>query len=84
MGSGSGVGRINSRIFTNSFAGKEREMAFPLMPKLYFGFQTKPQYSYNVYHQLADNGASFGSRGGKWNRQHGIYLVYNPPSSIGH
>jgi len=79
MGSGSGVGRINSRIFTNSFAGKEREMAFPLTPKRYFGFQTKPQYSYNVYHQLANNGASFGSRGAKWSRMNSQPISFNPP-----
>jgi hypothetical protein len=82
MGSGSGAGRINSRIFTNSFAGKEREMAFPLMPKLYFGFQTKPQYSYNVYHQLADNSAGFGSRGAKWALRNGIHTSYVPPAPI--
>jgi hypothetical protein len=54
-------------------------MAFPLNPKRYFGFQTKPQYSYNVYHQLANNGASFGSRGGKWALRNGINIAFNPP-----
>ena len=58
MGSGA---RLSSRIYTNSFAGKEREMAFPFVPNNYFGFQNKTQYSYNVYHQLANNGAGFGS-----------------------
>ncbi len=80
MGNVSGAGILNYRIFTNSFAGKEREMAFPLMPKLFFGFQTKPQYSYNVYHQLADNSAGFGSRGAKWALRNGIHTSYVPPS----
>lgn len=70
--------RISSRIFTNSFARKEQEMARPLVPHNYFGFQTKAQYSYNVYHQLANNGASFGSRGAKWARQHNIPVSFQP------
>ena len=41
--------RLNSRIFTNSFAGKEREMAFPFKPNNYFGFQNKPQYSESTF-----------------------------------
>ena len=75
MGSG-----FNSRIFTNSFAGKEREMALPLVPKLYFGFRTKSQYSYNVYRQLSNNGAGFGARGARWERIHGLQPVsFTPP-----
>ena len=79
MGTGSGPGRINSRIFTNSFASKENEMSFPLIPRNYFGFQNKKQYSYNVYHQLAYNGAGFGSRGARWARVYGISIAFNPP-----
>ena len=45
MGSGP---RIASKVFTNSFAGKEKEMATPLKPNNYFGFQNKTHYSYNV------------------------------------
>ncbi len=75
-----GSGSFNSRIFTNSFAGKEREMAFPLVPKLYFGFQTRHQYSYNVYHQLANNGAGFGSRGARWARVNNQPISFNPPN----
>ena len=73
-----GSGRINSRIYTNSFAGKEREMSFPFVPKNYFGFQNKTQYSYNIYHQLADNGAGFGARGARWARVNGIPVAFNP------
>ena len=76
MGSG-----FNSRIFTNSFAGKEREMALPLVPKLYFGFQTKSQYSYNVYHQLANNGAGFGARGARWARENKVNISFIPPTT---
>jgi hypothetical protein len=77
MGSGP---RIASKIFTNSFAGKEREMAFPLKPNNYFGFQNKTQYSYNVYHQLANNGASFGARGARWARVNKVNIHFIPPS----
>lgn len=76
---GSGL-RLNSRIYTNSFAGKEREMAFPLRPNNYFGFQAKPQYSYNVYHQLANNGASAGARGARWARVNNVPISFIPPN----
>ena len=71
---------LNSRIFTNSFAGKEREMAFPFRPKNYFGFQNKTQYSYNVYHQLANNGTGFGSRGARWARVNSLPISFKPPN----
>jgi hypothetical protein len=79
MGTGSGPGGLNSRIFTNSFAGKDREMAFPLVPKRYFGFQSKAQYSYNTYHSLADNSPGFGARGARWARANGVTIAFNPP-----
>ena len=75
MGSGF---RLGSRIYTNSFAGKEREMAFPLQPNNYFGFQNKIQYSYNVYHQLADNSSGFGSRGARWARVNNVPIHFIP------
>lgn len=70
---------MNSRIFTNSFSGKEREMALPLKPSLYFGFQNKTQYSYNVYHQLANNGAGAGARGARWSRVNNVPVAFVPP-----
>lgn len=76
MGSGF---RLGSRIYTNSFAVKEKEMVLPLKPHNYFGFQNKTQYSYNVYHQLADNGAGFGARGARWERVNNIKISFNPP-----
>jgi hypothetical protein len=75
---GSGL-RLSSRIYTNSFAGKEREMAFPLRPNNYFGFQNQTQYSYNVYHQLANNGASAGARGARWARINNVPILFVPP-----
>jgi len=71
--------RLASRIYTNSFAGKEREMAFPLVPNNYFGFQNRNQYSYNVYHQLANNGAGFGARGARWARVNNVQINFIPP-----
>ncbi len=76
MGSGT---RFSSRIFTNSFAGKDREMALPLRPNNYFGFQNQTQYSYNVYHQLANNGAGFGSRQARWARVNNVPISFIPP-----
>ncbi len=74
---GSGM-RLGSRIYTNSFASKNNEMALPLMPKLYFGFPSKGQYSYNAYHQLADLGAgsTSDSRVARWNRQAGVVVSF--------
>ena len=71
--------RLGSRIYTNSFAGKEREMAFPLRPNNYFGFQNRAQYSYNVYHQLADNTAGAGARGARWARINNVAIAFIPP-----
>jgi hypothetical protein len=77
MGSGF---RLASRVYTNSFAGKEREMALPFKPNNYFGFQNKTQYSYNVYHQLADNTAGFGARGARWARVNNVPISFIPPN----
>ena len=77
MGTGS---RIASRIYTNSFSGKNREMASPFRPNNYFGFQNKPQYSYNVYHALANNGASVAARGERWARANKVNIAFIPPT----
>ena len=53
-------------------------MAFPLKPNNYFGFQNKIQYSYNVYHQLADNSSGFGSRGARWARVNNVPIHFIP------
>jgi hypothetical protein len=72
--------KIASRIYTNSFTGKNSEMALPLRPNNYFGFQNRNQYSYNVYHQLADNGAGFGARGARWARANNVAISFIPPN----
>lgn len=76
MGSGA---RLASRIYTNSFAGKEREMAYRLVPKLFFGFQNRNQYGYNTYHQLANNGPGIGSRAARWSRANNETIKFIPP-----
>ena len=75
MGSGF---KLSSRICTNSFAGKNKEMSLPFLPNNYFGFQNKNQYSYNIYHQLADNSAGFGARGARWARTNNIHVQFIP------
>jgi hypothetical protein len=81
MGTGSGPGGLNSRIFTNSFAGQSSAMAYPFKPNNYFGFNSKPIYSYNVYHQLANNGAGFGAREGRWARVNNVKISFIPPKT---
>jgi hypothetical protein len=77
MGNNSTLGRFNSRIRTNSFAYKEQQMTMALQPKAYFGFPSKTMYAYNLYHQLADNGAGFGARGARWDRVNGIVTSFS-------
>lgn len=70
--------RLGSRIYTNSFAGKNNEMTHPFRPNNYFGFQNITQYSYNVYHQLADNTAGAGARGARWARINNVPIAFIP------
>ena len=82
MGNGSGPFHINSRVYTNSFAGKSLAMAFPYRNKgTSFGGLTKEQYSYLIYNSLAYHGAGAGGRAGKWNNTNGVTIVFNPPTS---
>ena len=79
-----GTGRINSRIYTNSFSRKNNEAYMP------FYFQpagnsfynlSQPQYSHQTYYQLADNGAGAGARGDRWIRSQGYQPInFIPPS----
>ena len=83
MGTGSGPGRLNSRVYTNSFAGKNNEAYMP------FYFQaagnsfynlSRPQYSHQTYYQLADNGAGAGARGDRWIIAQGYQTIsFIPP-----
>ena len=80
MGNGSGVRGLNSRVFTNSYAGKVGEMAFPYRDKGdSFGGFSKPQYSHTTYHNLAYNGAGAGGREGRWLVSKGIPVSFIPP-----
>lgn len=81
MGTGSGPGSLNSRIYTNSFSTQVAAMAFPYKNGGSFGGLTRTQYSYLTYHELADNTTGFGSRGAKWARRNGQQIVFNPPNS---
>jgi hypothetical protein len=75
--------RFNSRIATNSFSSQEAAMAYPYKNGGSFGGLTKPQYSSLIYHQLANNGASAGSRGARWERNFGtVPISFMPPAFI--
>jgi hypothetical protein len=80
-----GSGRINSRIYTNSFASKNNEAYLPFNLRssgnTFFGL-SKPQYSHQTYYQLADNGAGAGARGDRWLRANGQQPIrFIPPTS---
>jgi len=84
MGNGSGPGRLNSRVYTNSFAGKNNEAYKPFylrdVGNSFYGL-SKPQYSHATYYQLANNGAGAGARGDRWLRSHGYQsTVFTPPT----
>lgn len=86
MGTRSGTGRINSRIYTNSFAGKNNEAYSPFHLRSiggsFFGL-SKPQYSRQTYYQLADNGAGAGARGDRWLRANGHQSIsFIPPTNV--
>lgn len=80
------AGRINSRIYTNSFAGKNNEAYSPFnflsAGNSFFGL-SKPQYSRQTYYQLADNGAGAGARGDRWLRAQGQQPIsFIPPTNV--
>lgn len=84
MGTGSGPGRLNSRIYTNSFAGKNNEAYSPFyfvdIGNSFYGL-SRSQYSHQTYYQLANNGAGAGARGDRWSRAHGLQPVsFIPPA----
>ena len=73
--------RMYLRNSTNSFAGKNAEAYYSFYAlhkgNSFYGL-SKPQYSHQTYHQLADNGSGAGGRAGKWNNAHGIKLSFIP------
>ena len=86
MGTGSGPGRLNSRVYTNSFAGKNNAAYAPfyfLQAGSSFYGLSKPQYSRQTYYQLADNGAGAGARGDRWLRANGHQAIsFIPPTNV--
>ena len=79
-------GHFNSRITTNSFTGQNSGSYLPFYLQQkgdsFYGL-SKPQYSHQVYYQLANNGASAGSRGDKWMRANQYQPVsFIPPPTI--
>jgi hypothetical protein len=84
MGNGSGPGRLNSRVYTNSFAGKNNEAYKPFYLRdvgISFYGLSKPQYSHSTYYQLANNGAGAGARGDRWIRAYGQQPInFIPPA----
>jgi hypothetical protein len=80
-----GSGRLNSRVFTNSFAGQNNNSyaaARLLQLGNSFNNLSRPQYSHTTYYQLAYNGAGAGGRGERWLRAYGAQPTqFIPPSS---
>ena len=79
-----GFGLLNSRIFTNSFAGKNNAAYAPFYFKeqgdSFYGL-SKAQYSHQTYYQLANNGAGAGARGDRWLRANGYQsTAFVPPT----
>jgi len=80
MGTGSGPGRFNSRVYTNSYSSKVQAMAFPFRNKGdSFGGLSKPQYSNLIYYTLASSGSGAGGRGGRWALNQGVTIPFIPP-----
>lgn len=79
MGTGSGPGSLNSRVYTNSYATKSIAMAAPFKNGGSFAGLSRPQYSYITYNSLAYQGAGAGGRAGRWERSKGIPIQFIPP-----
>lgn len=82
MGTGSGPGGLNSRVYTNSFAWKNNSAYKPFYQQQkgdsFYGL-SKAQYASQTYHQLAYHGAGAGSRGARWGRVNNMYVrQYGP------
>jgi len=79
---------INSRVFTNSFAYRNNSAYRPYYFANYgdsFYNLTKPQYSYQIYNQLANSGAGAATSGrsDRWARSTNQQpVVFNPPALI--
>jgi len=79
MGNGSGPGRLNSRVFTNSYAAQSYAMTRPFHNGGSFAGLSVPQYSYVTYNTLAYHGAGAGGRAGRWANHVGQPIQFIPP-----
>ena len=81
-----GSGRINSRVYTNSFAGRNNQAYLPYYLQQAgnsFNNLSRPQYSHQSYYQLAYNGAGTGGREGRWFRSNGLQPIkFIPPVNL--
>jgi hypothetical protein len=64
-------GRFNSHIYTNSLAMQNSRAYFGFFKGDSFYGLSKPQYSSQVYHQLANLGPGGDSRASRWERANG-------------
>jgi len=82
MGSGSNISGLNSRIYTNSYAWKSYSTTIPNRGGGSFAGFSRPMYSYQTYHTLANNGPAIGSRALRANRALGLPSIgFIPPSN---
>jgi hypothetical protein len=79
MGNGSGPGRLNSRVYTNSYSLVSSAMVKPFKYGGSFAGLSRPQYSYITYNTLAYQGAGAGGRAGRWARASGNRISFIPP-----
>ena len=83
MGNGSGVYGLNSRIYTNSYAYQSQRTSYPKPIGYSFAGFSKPMYSSQTYHTLANNGPVADARVARFNRSQGIYNIgFNPPTNV--
>ena len=82
MGNGSGPGRLNSRVYTNSYSLLSIRGAQPFKNGGSFAGLSRPQYSYITYNSLAYLGAGAGGRGQRWANAKGVPISFVPPPTV--
>jgi hypothetical protein len=83
MGNGSGVYGLNSRIYTNSYAFQSYRTSFPKPIGNSFAGFSKPMYSSQTYHTLANNGPAADARVARFNRSQGTpSFSFIPPTNV--